>query len=183
MGFGDVNGDGRGDIAAGAKVGAGGNWFAWWQAPADPFQNGWKKQLIAEGQEGATNIAIVDVNRDGKVDFLATRGHGVGVVWYEAPTWQAHEIDSTLAGPHDLAVGDIDGDGSVDAVTCAKDSMVCAWFENDGQGTFRTRPIHLDQAAYDIRLVDMDGDGDLDVLVAGQNSNNVVWYENRLKRR
>ena len=74
-------------------------------------------------------------------------------------------------------------DGSVDAVTCAKDSMVCAWFENDGKGEFFTRVIHLDQAAYDIRLVDMDGDGDLDVLVAGQNSKNVVWYENRLKRR
>jgi hypothetical protein len=71
----------------------------------------------------------------------------------------------------------------VDAVTCAKDSMVCAWFENDGKGKFSTRVIHQDQAAYDIRLVDMDGDGDLDVLVAGQNSNNVVWYENRLRRR
>ena len=183
MGFGDVNGDGRGDIAAGAKMGPEGNWFAWWEAPQDRFKNRWTKHVIADKQEGATNIAIVDVNRDGKMDFLATRGHGVGVVWYEGPAWKAHEIDSTLAGPHDLAVGDIDGDGSVDAVTCAKDSMVCAWFENDGKGNFVTRVIHVDQAAYDIRLVDMDGDGDLDVLVAGQNSNNVVWYENRLKRR
>jgi len=183
MGFGDVNGDGRGDIAAGAKTGPDGNWFAWWEAPANPLQNRWKKHVIATGQPGATNIAMVDVNRDGKMDFLATRGHGVGVVWYEGPTWKAHEIDSTLVGPHDLAVGDIDGDGSPDAVTCAKDSMVCAWFENDGKGEFITHVIHLDQAAYDIRLVDMDGDGDLDVLVAGQNSKNVVWYENRLRRR
>ena len=68
-------------------------------------------------------------------------------------------------------------------MTCAKDSFVAAWFENDGKGNFTMHPISLDQAAYDIRLVDMDGDGDLDVLIAGQQSQNVVWYENKLPKR
>ncbi|MEO7649038.1 MAG: VCBS repeat-containing protein, partial [Bryobacteraceae bacterium] len=138
--------------------------------------------LIAENQEGATNIAMADVNRDGKMDFIASRGHGMGVVWSEAPKWTPHEIDPSLGGPHSLAIGDIDGDGFVDAVTCAKDSFIAAWFQNDGKGNFTTHPIYLDQAAYDIRLVDMDGDGDLDVLIAGQASQNVVWYENRLRK-
>lgn len=179
LGFGDVNGDGRPDLASAAKVGEDGNWFAWWEAPANPRQNGWKKHLIAANQPGATNIAIVDVNGDGKKDFLATRGHGFGVVWYEAPDWRPHEMDSELGGPHDLAVGDIDGDGYIDAVTCAKDSQVVAWFENDGKGNFTRHDIWYGNAAYDIRLVDMDGDGDLDVLVAGQNTENVIWFENR----
>ncbi len=181
LGFGDVDGDGRGDIASAAKIPEGGNWFAWWKQPADP-KKPWKKQLIAENQDGATNILMADVNRDGKMDFIATRGHGKGVVWYEAPNWTPHEINPDLTGPHDLAIGDIDGDGSIDAVTCAKDDFVVAWFQNDGKGNFKTHVIYKDQAAYDIRLVDMDGDGDLDVLVAGQESKNVVWYENRLKK-
>ncbi|MFN0166310.1 MAG: FG-GAP repeat domain-containing protein [Bryobacteraceae bacterium] len=182
LGYGDVNGDGRPDLASAAKVPEGGNWFAWWEAPKDPKTTGWKKHLIAEKQEGATNILIADLNRDGKADFLATRGHGQGVVWYEAPNWKPHEINPALKGPHSLAIGDIDRDGDIDAVTCAKDDFVAAWFENDGKGNFRTHRIAEKQAAYDIRLVDMDGDGDLDVLIAGQESKNVVWYENHLKR-
>jgi hypothetical protein len=177
-GFGDVNGDGRPDIASAAKIAPDGNWFAWWEQPQNP-QSVWRKHVIATGEEGATNVLIADLNGDRKTDFLASRGHGRGLVWYEAPKWTPHQINTELAGPHSLAIGDIDGDGDIDAVTCAKDSMVAAWFENDGKGNFTTHHIAENQAAYDIRLVDMDGDGDLDVLIAGQQSQNVVWFENR----
>ncbi len=182
LGFGDVNGDGRPDIASAAKVADRGNWYAWWEQPRNPRQP-WKKHVVATGQEGATNIHIADLNGDRKADFFASRGHGKGIVWYEAPDWKAHEVNPEITGPHSLALGDIDGDGDIDAVTCAKDSGVAAWFENDGKGGFTTHHIHEDQSAYDIRLFDMDGDGDLDVLVAGQASQNVVWFENRMKNR
>ncbi|MEZ5353903.1 MAG: VCBS repeat-containing protein [Bryobacteraceae bacterium] len=179
LGFGDVNGDGRADMASGAKIADGGNWFAWWEQGTDarkPF----RKHVIATGQPGATNIHIADLNGDGKADFFASRGHGRGIVWYEAPDWKAHEVNTRIVGPHSLAMGDIDGDGDLDAVTCAKDSATAAWFENDGRGNFTTHHIWENQAAYDIKLVDMDGDGDLDAVVAGQESRNVVWFENRV---
>jgi len=179
-GAGDLNGDGRPDITSAAKVGKDGEWFAWWEQPKNGKEP-WTKHMLATGEDGATNPLVADVNGDGKMDVIASRGHGVGLVWFEGPGFGKHEIDATVFGPHSLAVGDIDGDGDVDAVTCAKDSMVVAWFENDGKGNFKKHLIHEDQAAYDIRLVDLDGDGDLDVLVAGQNSKNVVWWENRLR--
>jgi hypothetical protein len=177
LGFGDVNGDGRPDIASAAKVG---NWFAWWEAPNDPTRV-WKRHTIAEQQEGATNVLITDVNRDSRADFVASRGHGKGLVWYRAPAWTPYEIDQDLAGPHSLALGDLDRDGDTDIVTCAKDSKLLAWFENDGQGKFAGHRIHSNQAAYDVRVVDMDKDGDPDILVAGQDSQNLVWYENRMR--
>jgi hypothetical protein len=185
LGLGDVDGDGRADGAAGAKGGPSavpntGDWFAWWQAPADP-KGVWKKHLIADKQLGATNIHPADVNGDGKTDFIASRGHGRGVVWFEAPTWKQHTMHATLHGPHCLVVVDLDGDGDIDAATCAKDDKLCVWFENDGRGNFKTHVVGRDQAAYDIRAVDMDGDGDLDLLVAGQASKNVVWYESPVK--
>jgi len=180
LGYGDVNGDGRPDLASAAKIADGGNWFAWWEQPRDP-KKPWTRRLIAAGQEGATNILIADLNGDGKRDFFATRGHGRGAVWYENPSWTPHEVNTRIVGPHSLALGDIDGDGDIDAVTCAKDSATAAWFENDGKGNFTTRHIHENQAAYDIRLFDMDADGDLDVIVAGQESRNVVWFENTRK--
>jgi hypothetical protein len=179
-GAGDLNGDGRPDIASAAKVGKDGQWFAWWEQPAKPGIP-WRKHILSSTEDGATNPLIADLNGDGKMDVIASRGHGVGLLWFAGPVFTRHEIDASLYGPHSLAIADIDGDGDIDAVTCAKDSYVVAWFENDGKGAFTKRVIHEDQAAYDIRLFDMDGDGDMDVIVAGQNSRNVVWFENRLR--
>lgn len=177
LGAGDLNADGHMDIASAGKDVPEGNWFAWWEQPADGSEP-WKKHLIATGEIGATNIHAAHLNGDQHLDLFATRGHGTGVLWFEGPDFHKHEVDSELVGPHDLALGDIDLDGDTDAVTCAKDSKIAAWFENDGHGQFTKHEIYNDQAAYDIRLHDMDGDGDLDTLIAGQASQNVVWYEN-----
>ena len=184
MGIGDVDDDGLADVAAAAKNAPGGNWFAWWRQGTDGH---WTKNLIAANQEGASNIFVTDVNKDGKMDFFASRGHGKGVLWFEGPEWKVHEIELAIQYPHSLAIGDVDGDGDIDAVACSAvydkfpSNPTLAWFENDGKGKFRTHRIGEDQAAYDVRLADMDKDGDLDILVAGQESRNVVWYENRLR--
>ncbi|MBQ18383.1 MAG: hypothetical protein CMJ65_14795 [Planctomycetaceae bacterium] len=185
LGFGDVNGDGRPDAASGAKGGPTdktkmGNWFAWWEAPRDPTKV-WTKHLLADDQPGATNIQPADVNGDGKTDFIASRGHGVGVLWFEAPGFKIHEIHATLKEPHCLVVTDMDGDGDIDAITCGYGSKEAWWFENDGKGRFRNHLVARDQESYDIRAVDIDADGDLDILIAGRASKNVVWYESPLK--
>lgn len=182
LGFGDVNGDGLPDAATGAKGGpqdksGKGEWFAWWEAPKDPSQV-WKKHLIADNQPGATNIHPADVDGDGDVDFVASRGHGKGVVWFEAPDWKEHSIFGAIQEPHCLVVVDMDGDGDSDAATCAFGSKTAAWFENDGNGSFVTHIVGSDQESYDIRAIDLDGDSDLDLLVAGRGSKNVVWYQN-----
>lgn len=186
LGLGDVNMDGRPDILTGAKGGPqaepnSGDWFAWWEAPADPTLPAWKKHMISDQEPGATNLVVVDVDRDGINDILASRGHGMGLCWFKGPDWQRTDFGSELDGPHCLTVSDFDGDGDIDAATCAQYSKVTAWFENDGQGRFTMHKLDDNQAAYDIRTADIDGDGDLDLLVAGQTSKNVVWYENRMK--
>ncbi len=185
LGAGYLNGDGRLDITLAAKGGPSdksgkGEWFAWWEAGKDPTRP-FKKHLLPGKHPGATNILPADVNGDGKLDIVASLGHGTGLIWYENPGWKIHVINTVLLSSHCLQVGDIDGDGDIDAATCAYISRKAAWFENDGKGRFISHIIHDDQAAYDIRLVDMDGDGDLDTLIAGQRSKNVVWFENPLR--
>ena len=182
LGFGDINGDGRPDAATGAKGGPqdssnSGEWFAWWAAPADPRQP-WTKHQLPGQHAGATNIHPVDLNGDGKMDLAASRGHGKGVIWFEAPDWKLHTIDAEMTEPHCLAVADIDSDDDPDIATCGYGSQRVAWYANDGQGNFTRHIVGEKQEAYDIRLVDLNQDSGVDILIAGRGSNNVVWYQN-----
>lgn len=181
MGAGDVNGDGWKDIAVGAKGKpfSDGNWFAFWTNPGKDGVNGpWKKTTLARDQTGATNILPADVNGDGKTDWLATRGHGAGVLWFENPHWTLHDIDPDLREPHSLTVADFDGDGDVDAASCGYGSEEIRLYVNDGAGQFAIRILDRQQQSYHLSSVDMDHDGDLDLLNAGRATGNVAWYEN-----
>ena len=185
-GFGDINGDGRPDICCAAKGGdgfPGGQWFAWWEQPMDATA-AWDKHVLADDQPGATNIHPVDVNADGSIDFVGTRGHGMGVLWFKGPEFELVEIDQTIEGPHCLVTVDLDGDGDIDIATCGRDSTgLAVWYANSGTGEFTRHPIGENQGSYDLRAVDMDGDGDLDILIAGHSSNNIVWFENAILER
>lgn len=182
MGFGDVNGDGRPEIAAGAKGGigfSGGEWFAFWEQPENP-KRAWKKQVLSATEPGASNIHPGDLDGDGVTDFLASRGHGVGLLWFKGPRFEAIQIDDKIVGPHSLILKDLDGDGDLDAATCGRfETGVVAWYENDGEANFVKHVIDVNQGSYDMRAEDMDGDGDLDFLIAGHWTGNVVWYEKR----
>ncbi len=184
MGAADIDGDGWKEIAVGAKGDpfTDGNWFAFWKNPgADKVTGAWEKVFLARNQPGATNIVPADVNGDGRVDWLASRGHGYGVLWFENPTWKMHDIDTQIKYPHNLAVADHDQDGDLDAATCGYGSERVMWYQNDGKGNFTSHTLDDSQQSYDLRSLDMDGDGDQDLLNAGLRSNNVVWYENPLK--
>jgi hypothetical protein len=180
----DIDGDGWKEIAVGAKGKPfdDGNWFAFWKNPGkDHVKGSWKRTILAKDQLGATNILAADVNGDGKVDWVASRGHGTGVLWFENPSWKTHEIDQVIKQPHSLTVADHDQDGDIDIASCGFESEWVRWYENDGKGNFTIYTLDEAQQSYDLRSVDIDGDGDIDLLNAGRGSKNVVWYENLLK--
>lgn len=133
--IGDVNGDGRADIAAAVKPVD----VYLWLRQAD---GGWDEHVLhLDGANlgDAKAVKIADVNGDSLPDVFFTcenaKGDLEGIVWLEQlrnGPWRQH----TLGGPEGLKYDlmqtlDLDGDGDLDVITCEeRDQLGVIWYEN-----------------------------------------------------
>ena len=115
LGFGDINGDGRGDLIISD---------GWLEAPANRTGGNW--ELHKEFALGTAGIPIIvaDVNGDRLNDLIVGQGHGYGLHWYEQGktsagqrNWTKHLIDEKNSQYHSLEWTDITGDGRPDLIT------------------------------------------------------------------
>ncbi len=190
-GFGDINGDGRGDYV-GTK--------GWAEAPEDPRNGQWTWH--AEFELGRTSMPIVvaDVDEDGDSDLIYAIGHDYGVYWEEQSTidgkrnWTKHLIDSTWSQGHSPLWVDLDNNGRKEFVAGkrywahegkdpgATDPLVIYRYEFDPtQKAFQRYTIQANGPAgtgLDPKAIDLDKDGDLDLVLPGRSG--LYWYENLL---
>lgn len=127
LGIGDINGDGRSDIACA---------WGWWEQPAKGVKTLWKFHPHAfgrwgksQGAAGGAEMAIYDVNGDGLPDIVTSlEAHGWGLAWFEQKktaageiSWVRHIImdnfltknagDVLFTELHGATAADIDGSG------------------------------------------------------------------------
>ena len=116
LGFGDVNGDGRGDLIV---------HNGWLEAPERPFDSAWVFHPDFDFGTASIPILVVDVNKDGLNDLIVGQAHGYGLDWYEQKidsrtkkrSWTKHPIDPFNSQFHTMEWTDLDGDGQMELVT------------------------------------------------------------------
>ncbi len=183
LGFGDVNGDGRGDFIAPD---------GWIEAPEDPLTGQWTWH--PEFSLGAASVPILvhDVNLDGRADLIVGMGHDYGLFWYEQQraadgkrSWVRHVIDGDRSQYHEMLLEDIDKDGQVELITGKRyrahafsdpgslDPLGLYYFKIDG-GKFRRVTLDYGPASLAsgagiyLWVSDIDGNGWKDIIAPGK---------------
>lgn len=181
LGFGDLNGDGRGDF-----IGT----LGWYEAPADRRAGEWKFHPDFNLKHTSIPIQVWDVNGDGLRDLIYGNPHDYGVFWLEqkaapggAREWLTHEIDPSWSQAHVVELADLDGDGHPELITGkryrahndgdpgAKDPCCLYSYRFDRSGTFTRCAIdegNLAGCGIDTLISDVNRDGRLDIVAPGK---------------
>ncbi len=112
-------------------------------------------------------VAVADVNADGRPDVIALSTEGNCVDWFENPAWQQHPV-SRVERPIDLAPHDVDSDGVPEIALASgfnfSDSERGGELQllkkpaNDAD-PWTAHPIAIDPVTHRLRWADLDGDG------------------------
>jgi hypothetical protein len=191
LGFGDVNGDGRGDFILNN---------GWLEAPADPYHDEWTLHQEFELGSASVPILVVDVNGDGLNDLIVGQAHNYGLDWWEqgraaegARTWRRHPIDPYNSQYHDLIWADIDGDGACELITGKRyrahngadpgeyDPIGLYYFKWNGESFSKQiidfGPTGVGQGCgLHFAVGDVSGHGRLDVVAPGKDG--LYFFEN-----
>ena len=123
LGFGDINSDGFSDVIT--REG-------WWEAPL-ANKSKWKFHAADLGDE-CSQMYVLDVNQDGRMDIVSGSAHLSGIWWHEQlpDGWQQHVISYAFAESHALILMDVNQDGAPDIISGKRNLKRNTWRNNPG---------------------------------------------------
>lgn len=178
IGFGDIDGDGDVDIAAGRRPDGEDEplILVWYENKGDGSEK-WASTVVGKSNHPIDRIEIADINGDGKADIIMTEERYPGLepdgslFWYAQPQnnkteWTQNEVVKQYS-MNNLDVADMDGDGDMDIITAEHKgkALETQLWTNDGKGNFTKTVIGTGKESHlGTQLYDMDNDGDLDLV-------------------
>jgi len=175
----DIDGDGDKDIVAASYWDDKISWYENIDGQGN-FYNSHK--IISNTVNGATSVAIGDIDGDGFKDVLATSYLDKQIIWYKNTNGlgafgPAQVIETNLNNAYRGLLSDIDNDGDLDVFGLGYQRI--GWYRNLGQGVFSSQLVidsvgNTNMTAIDFG--DLDGDGDLDISVT--TSYGLYYYFN-----
>jgi hypothetical protein len=192
LGFGDVNGDGRGDLIIST---------GWLEAPQKPFLDKWVFHNEFNLKKASVPIIITDLNGDNLNDLIFGQGHDYGLYWLEQRqdnadkrSWHHHVIDTSASQYHTMAWTDLDDDGKPELITGkryrahgdndpgAADPIGLYYFKWNGKSFEKNviayGPLGEGKGTGNyFEVLDLDGNGLKDIAVGGKDGL-FVFYNN-----
>jgi hypothetical protein len=187
---GDVDGDGRLDIACADETGN--NLTVFLQSSSGGFGATPTFTLAGAGSPlQPTHVELADVNDDGTLDLVSCNGgNDISIFVFQADTgtFASQPIvigqNGSLSSPSSIAVGDADGDGHVDLAASNSAGNDVSVFQQVGGASYAITPADLvlgdaitSTNPGGIAVVDLDGDGDLDIVTANEGGNSLSIFE------
>lgn len=132
--------------------------------------------LIAQFPDGY-QLAIADVNGDGKPDVIALSTRARRVAWYDNPVWKEHPIITTLPDPISVAPAPApSGKKAVTRMALATDFALNdstsggrVWILDrppSGDGEWTATEIDAIPTSHRLKWADLDGDGEMELVNA-----------------
>lgn len=190
LGFGDINGDGRGDLVISD---------GWLEAPKDLENGKWIHHQVFQLQDASIPIIVTDVNADGLADLIVGQGHDYGLFWLkqskkgEGIGFVKHEIDPFNSQYHTMKWLDLNGDGKKELITGkryrahngkdpgGKEEAGLYYFQWNGssfnKNVISFGPLESGKGTgLYFSTGDLNGDGKIDIAVAGKDGL-VVFFQ------
>ncbi|MFC5718580.1 FG-GAP-like repeat-containing protein [Streptomyces gamaensis] len=164
---------------------------AFYQGIARAVQSGWIRQKVevkpAPPREAPLGDYRVDINGDGKADYLVVRESGAVHAWVNNGTdvqggWVAYGqfAGGASATGSRVRFADVNGDGKADYLVLGEDGSVRAYLNNGGDGNGGWEEYGLiatgtGAPGSKVRFADIDGDGKADYLVVEDDGSVRAW--------
>ena len=181
----DVDGDGDPDIVASAEFD---DKVVFYENLAGTGLTWTETQINVALFDGGSNIVIVDLDGDGKLDVAGVAEQASNVVWWrnsagDGSSWTENFVSPSLASAYGIAAADFDFDGDIDLVTAGRASQRADWWENLGDGSsWLQHPIEtMTGAGRSVAVGDVNGDGWIDVTM--NTDGRLEWWRNEAIHR